>query len=94
MGQLAVVASERGGAGAERAPILPFIVLPLKLMLARSLLAEEKNGRTASPFSFFAAAIAMQNGKRDTELVVRARKPEENRFQARRRRRSVALGSF
>ena len=62
MGQLAVVASERGGAGAERAPILPFIVLPLKLMLARSLLAEkEKNGRTASPFSF-AAAIAMQNG--------------------------------
>ena len=82
MGQLAVVASERGGAGAERAPILPFIVLPLKLMLARSLLAEkkEKNGRTASPFSF-AAAIAMQNGKRDTELVVRARKPEENRFQ-------------
>ena len=83
MGQLAVVASERGGAGAERAPILPFIVLPLKLMLARSLLAgkKEKNGRTASPFSFFAAAIAMQNGKRDTELVVRARKPEENRFQ-------------
>ena len=52
-------------------------------MLARSLLAEKKekeNGLTASPFSF-AAAIAMQNDKRDTELVVRARKPEENRFQ-------------
>ena len=79
MGQLA--SSERGGAGAERAPILPFIVLPLKLMLARSLLAGMENGRTASPFSFAAAAIAMQNGKRDTELVVRARKPEENRFQ-------------
>ena len=52
MGQLAVVASEREvGAGAERAPILPFIVLPLKLMLARSLASRWEEGERTDCFS-------------------------------------------
>ena len=80
MGQLAVVASERGGADGRRASTYSAFHRPPLKTNARPLLSKKENGLTASPFSF-AAAIAMQNDKRDTELVVRARKPEENRFQ-------------
>ena len=65
MGQLAT---------SERAPILPFIVLPLKLMLAAaaappSLAPGQKNERTktAFPSPTDAATIAMQNGSRYSE---------------------------
>ena len=69
----------RRSGGAPPSTYSAFHRPPLKTN-ARPLLSKKENGLTASPFSF-AAAIAMQNGKRDTELVVRARKPEENRFQ-------------
>ena len=69
MGQLAT--SER--ARSERAPFLPFIVLPLKLMLAAAATAAlarpgaEERTKTAFPSPTDAATIAMQNGSRYSE---------------------------
>ena len=64
MGQLAT---------SERAPFLPFIVLPLKLMLAAAATAAlarpgaEERTKTAFPSPTDAATIAMQNGSRYSE---------------------------